>query len=319
MKIVILDGYALNPGDLSWEKFSRLGDVTIYDGTDKADVITRIGDAEIVIVNKIQMDAHVFAACKNLRYVGELATGYNNIDVAAATAHGVCVTNVPAYSTDAVAQLTFALLLELCHHCGHHSDAVHAGKWSGSRSFCFWDYPLVELSGKVLGVIGYGRIGKRVAEIGVAFGMRVLACSSSGRIQETPPGVYIEPMERILAEADVLSLHCPLTPATEGLINHQTLSRMKDGALLINTARGPLLVESDVRDALLSGKLSGVAVDVVSVEPMRPDNPLQNAPNCIITPHIAWAPLEARERLMYIAAGNLEAFLAGKEKNIVRS
>lgn len=319
MKIVILDGYALNPGDLSWEGFVRLGDITVYEQTSPEDVAPRIGDAEIAIVNKIRMHKGIFDACDKLRYVGELATGYNNIDLEAASAHGVCVTNVPAYSTDSVAQMTFALLLELCHRCGHHSEAVHAGKWSQSRSFCFWDYPLVELSGGVLGIIGYGSIGRRVAQIAKSFGMRVLACTSRTQGQSTADGVTFAPMERVLAGADVLSLHCPLTPATEGMINRETLALMKDGALLVNTARGQLLVESDVRDALVSGKLGGAAVDVVSVEPIRPDNPLLGAPNCIITPHIAWAPLAARQRLMDTAVRNLAAFLAGNEINRVNA
>lgn len=308
MKIVILDGLSLNPGDLSWQGFEALGACEIYGSTPPELVVSRIGGAEIAIVNKIAMTREVFAACPALRYVGELATGYNNIDLAAATEHGVCVTNVPAYSTRSVAQMVFALLLEICHHTGHHSEAVRRGKWEESTSFCFWDYPLVELWGKTMGIVGYGRIGKQVAAIAEAFGMRVLA--AGGRDAS-------ESLETVLKEADVLSLHCPLTKENTGMINRETIASMKDGAILINTARGALVVESDLRDALVSGKLLGAGLDVVSVEPMRADNPLKSAPNCVITPHIAWAPTAARARLMDIAAANLKAFLTGGEQNRV--
>ncbi|MCL1964277.1 MAG: D-2-hydroxyacid dehydrogenase [Firmicutes bacterium] len=308
MNIIILDGESLNPGDLSWEGFTALGSVTLYPQTPPDRVIARIGNAEAVIVNKIQMTRAVFDACPRLRYVGELATGFNNIDLDAAADHGVCVTNVPAYSTMSVAQMVFALLLELCQAVGHHAGAVAAGRWSACPNFCFWDFPLVELDGKTMGIIGYGRIGRRVKIIAEAFGMRVKYYS---------PSASNAALEEVLAQADVLTLHCPLTSATEGMINRDTLAKMKDGAILLNTARGPLLVEADVRAALESGKLAGVGVDVVSVEPIREDNPLLGAPNCVITPHIGWAPREARQRLMDVAAENLSEFLQGMEQNRV--
>lgn len=310
MKIVILDGYTLNPGDLSWAGFEALGDVTVYGETAPGDVAARIGDARLIIANKVPITRQVFESCPGIRYVGELATGYNNIDLQAATDHGVCVTNVPAYGTMAVAQMVFALLLELCQRCGHHSEAVHQGRWAKSRGFCFWDYPLVELDGKTMGIIGLGRIGRQVQKIAEAFGMRVLAHDVTAM-----PGTV--PLDTVLEEADVLSLHCPLTAENEGFINAATIAKMKDSAFLINTARGPLLCERDVAAALASGKLGGAGLDVVSVEPMRPDNPLLAAPNCVITPHIAWAPVETRARLMAIAVENLRAFLAGKEQNRV--
>lgn len=310
MKIVILDGYTLNPGDLSWAGFEALGKVTVCDETAPGDAAARIGDARLIIANKVPMTRQVFESCPGIQYVGELATGYNNIDLQAATDHGVCVTNVPAYGTMAVAQMVFALLLELCHRCGHHSEAVHQGRWAKSRGFCFWDYPLVELDGKTMGIIGLGRIGRQVQKIAEAFGMRVLAHD----VTATPGTV---PLDTVLEEADVLSLHCPLTAENEGFINAAAIAKMKDSAFLINTARGPLLCERDVAAALASGKLGGAGLDVVSVEPMRPDNPLLAAPNCVITPHIAWAPVETRARLMAIAVENLRAFLAGKEQNRV--
>lgn len=310
MKIVILDGYTENPGDLSWEGFSALGELTVYDHTPAEEITNRIGDAEIVITNKTPLTAQTFAACPQIRYVGVLATGYNVVDVEAARQRGIVVTNVPTYGTAAVAQHTFALLLELCHHVGAHNNAVQQGKWTNGRDFCFWDYPLTELCGKTMGLIGYGRIGKAVANIARAFGMQVLACSAHGGSEKVS-------LEEVLAQSDVISLHCPLTKENEKLINRASIACMKDGVMIINTARGQLIDEEALREALLCGKVSGAAVDVASVEPIRTENPLLGLENCIITPHIAWAPKESRQRLMDVAMSNLESFLKGETVNNV--
>jgi len=310
MKIVILDGYTENPGDLSWDGFAALGELTVYDHTPVDEIVSRIGGAEIVITNKTPITAQTFEACPQIRYVGVLATGYNVVDTAAARERGIVVANVPTYGTAAVAQHTFALLLELCHHVGAHNAAVQQGRWTNGRDFCFWDYPLTELGGKTMGIIGYGRIGRAVADIGRAFGMNVLACSAHG-------GEGTVPMEDVLTQSDVISLHCPLTQDNEKLINRVTISRMKDGVIIINTARGQLIDEEALREALLSGKVSGAAVDVASVEPIRADNPLLGLDNCIVTPHIAWAPKESRQRLMDVAVSNLASFLKGEPANNV--
>lgn len=304
VRIVILDGYAENPGDLSWEGFEQLGETTVYDYTEPEETAARIGDAAIVLTNKTPITAAVMAACPQMKYVGVLATGYNVVDVAEAERRGIVVTNIPDYGTQAVAQYVFALLLELCHHVGHHHQAVQEGRWTHSRDFCFWDYPLMELAGKTMGIVGYGRIGQATAQIARAFGMKVLACRASG-------GEGMTSLETLLRESDVISLHCPLTVQNAGLINAQTIEQMKDGVLLINTARGGLINEADLRDALLSGKVRGAAVDVVSTEPIRADNPLLGLENCLITPHIAWASRESRQRLMDIAVANLRAYLDG--------
>ena len=316
MKIVILDGYCENPGDLSWESLEALGELTVYDRTAPEDVIARIGDADIVYTNKTPIPETAFAACPNIKLVSVLATGYNIVDCAAARKRGIPVCNVPGYSTASVAQLTFALLLELCHHVGHHSDAVHAGRWTSSKDFCFWDYPLVELDGKTLGIIGFGTIGRAVGKIARAMGMQVLATGSRPTEEGRQIAEYVE-LEELLQRSDVISLHCPLFPATAGIINKDNITKMKDGAMLINTARGGVIVEQDVTDALNSGKLAGAAMDVVSAEPIAADNPLLQAKNCIITPHIAWAPLEARQRIMSISTDNLKAFLAGAPIHVV--
>ena len=310
MKIVLLDGYTENPGDLSWEGFAALGELTVYDHTSANEIIPRIGDAEIVITNKTPMTAQTFDACPQIRYVGVLATGYNVVDVEAARQRGIVVTNVPTYGTMAVAQHTFALLLELCHHVGAHNAAVQQGRWTNGRDFCFWDYPLTELSGKTLGVIGYGRIGQAVANIARSFGMQVLACSAHG-------GEGQVSLDEVIARSDVISLHCPLTSKNEKFINREAIARMKNGVMIVNTARGQLIDEDDLREALLSGKIAGAAVDVASVEPIRADNPLLGLENCIITPHIAWAPRESRQRLMDVAVSNLASFLKGKTVNNV--
>ena len=310
MKIVILDGYTENPGDLSWDGFAALGDLAVYEHTPEDEIIRRIADAEIVITNKTPITAQTFAACPQIRYVGVLATGYNVVDVEAARRRGIAVANVPTYGTMAVAQHTFALLLELCHHVGAHNAAVQQGRWTNGRDFCFWDYPLTELCGKTLGVIGYGRIGQAVANIARALGMQVLACSARGGENQVS-------LDEVIAQSDVISLHCPLTKENEKFINRQTIARMKDGVMIVNTARGQLIDEEALRDALLCGKVSGAAVDVASAEPIRAENPLLGLPNCIITPHIAWAPKESRQRLMDVAVSNLEAFLKGEPVNNV--
>ncbi|MBP3645000.1 MAG: D-2-hydroxyacid dehydrogenase [Clostridia bacterium] len=311
MKIVILDGYTENPGDLSWDAMAELGELEVYEHTPSDQILSRIGDAEIVLTNKTPITAETIAQKQNMRYIGVLATGFNVVDVAAAKEHGVVVCNVPTYGTQAVAQYVFALLLEICHHVGHHNEQVQKSRWTMGRDFCFWDYPLIELAGKTFGVIGYGRIGRAAAALARAFGMRVIACSPHGEGEE------MVTLDELLAQSDVISLHCPLTAENTGLINRETIARMKDGVILINTARGPLINENDLREALLSGKVQGAAVDVVSVEPIRADNPLLGLENCLITPHIAWAPKESRQRLMDVAVENVRAYLRGNTQNNV--
>lgn len=311
MKIVILDAYTANPGDLSWDALGQLGELTAYDRTAPGDVAARIAGAEIVLTNKTPVTAQVMVGAPALRYIGVLATGYNIVDVEAARARGITVTNIPAYSTEAVAQLVFAHLLEICHHVGHHSAAVHAGRWAASPDFAFWDYPLMELQGKTMGIIGYGRIGRAVGRIARAFGMNVVA---SGTRHACPELV---PLSELLRVSDVISLNCPLTPETRGLICQDTLARMKDGVIIINTSRGPVVNEADLRAALVSGKVYAAGIDVASQEPIQPDNPLIGLANCFITPHIAWAPYEARVRLIDIATDNVRAFLEGRAQNVV--
>lgn len=314
MKIVILDGYTENPGDLSWDIFETLGDLTVYDRTPADQTVARIGDAELVITNKTLLGADVFDACPNIKYVGVLATGYNVVDVDAAKAHGVPVCNIPTYGTQAVAQYTLALLLEVCHHIGHHSDQVLAGKWESCPDFCFWDFPLVELKDKTMGIIGFGRIGQAVAEIAVAFGLKIVAYDSFPVQTDLAEMVSLD---ELLAQSDIVSLHCPLFPATEGIVCKDSIAKMKDGVIILNDSRGPLIVEQDLADALNSGKVGAAALDVVSTEPIKGDNPLLKAKNCLITPHIAWAPKESRQRLMTIAEDNVKAFLAGNPTNVV--
>ena len=317
MKIVILDGYTENPGDLSWAGFEALGNLTVYDRTPADQVIARIGAAEIVITNKTALTEAVFAACPGIRYVGVLATGYNVVDTEAAKKRHITVTNIPTYGTAAVAQYVFALLLEICHHVWAHSESVKAGEWTSSSDFSYWKYPLIELADKTLGIIGFGRIGQAAAKIAQALGMKVLAVDERQDESLENDAVRYATLDEMLARADVISLHCPLFPATKGIINRQTIAAMKDGVILINTSRGPLIVEADLRAALESGKVAYAAVDVVSSEPIQADNPLLGAPNCIITPHIAWAPKESRARLMNIAVGNLQAWLDGRPQNVV--
>ncbi|WP_058485106.1 D-2-hydroxyacid dehydrogenase [Defluviitalea phaphyphila] len=317
MKIVILDGYTENPGDLSWEGFEKLGDLTVYDRTPNDKIVERIGDADIVYTNKTPITKETLEACPNIKFIGLLATGYNVVDVNAAKEKGIPVSNIPTYGTDAVAQFAIALLLELCHHIGEHSNCVKRGEWSNNPDWCFWKYPLVELAGKTMGIIGFGRIGQATARIAQALGMKVLAYDSYKNPElESETCKYVE-LDELFANSDVISLHCPLFPNTKGIINKDTISKMKDGVMIINTSRGPLIVEEDLRDALNSGKVGGAAVDVVSVEPIKMDNPLLEAKNMIITPHIAWAPKESRQRLMDIAVENLKAFINGSPINVV--
>ena len=311
MKIVVLDGYAANPGDLSWAPLEALGELTVYDRTPADQIAARIADAELVLTNKAVLSRELIAGAKKLKYIGVLATGYNVVDVAAAAELGVVVTNIPAYSTDSVAQLVFALLLEICHNVGHHSQAVHAGRWSANQDFCFWDTPLIELAGKTMGIVGYGRIGHKVAEIARCFGMNVIAWT------RTPRDPECVSLDELLARSDVISLHCPLFPETKNLINRDTIAKMKDGVILINTSRGPVVNDADLREALESGKVYAAGADVSTVEPIPADNPLLGAKNMFFTPHIAWATLEARKRLMDIAVKNVEAFLSGAPVNTV--
>ena len=316
MKIVVLDGYAVNPGDLSWDIIRQFGDLTVYEYTAPQDTVSRLQGADIALTNKTILDAKVLDACPDLKLICVLATGYNVVDCADTKRRGIPVCNVPAYGTDAVAQFTFALLLELCHQVGHHSMAVHDGRWCSNRDFCFWDTPQLELAGKTMGIIGFGRIGRAVGKIAKAMGMQVIAYNRSRCPEGEAIGTYVD-LETLLKTADVISLHCPLTEENAGLINQDTLSMMKDGVILLNTARGPLLDEKAVSDALSSGKLRGAAVDVVSKEPMERSNPLLTAPNCIITPHMAWAPTESRQRILNITANSIAAFLDGKPINTV--
>ena len=313
-KIVVLDGYALNPGDLDWTPLEAYGELTVHDRTEPKDVVKRIGDAEIIFTNKTILARETILRAPKLKYIGVLATGYNVLDLEAAREKGIVVTNIPAYSTDAVAQFTFALLLEITNRVQRHSDAViRDNRWTTAKDFCFWDYPLIELANKKMGIIGYGAIGKAVAKVAKAFNMEVLAYSPS----LDPKHPDRASMERIYQESDIISLHLPLTEQSRGMINRDTIAKMKDGVIILNTGRGPLVNEQDLADALNSGKVYAAAVDVVSVEPIKADNPLLKAKNIIITPHIAWAPLQTRERLLGIAIRNVERFLAGKPINRV--
>ena len=315
MKIVILDAYAANPGDLSWDEFAALGELTVYDRTAPEDVAARIGDAEVVFINKVRLTDDIFAACPNLKLVSILATGYNIVDLAAAKRRGITVCNVPGYSTRAAVQMTFALLLEICQQVGLHSGAVHTGRWQTCPDFCFWDRPLIELDGKTMGIVGYGAIGSAVGTVAQALGMKLLVTARHEK--PVPEGARFVSLPELLAQSDVVSLHCPQTAENARMIDAGALAQMKDGAILLNTARGGLLDEQAVADALRSGKLLAAGMDVVSAEPIRADNPLLTAPNCFLTPHIAWAPLETRRRLQTISAENLRAFLAGKPQNVV--
>ena len=316
MKIVILDGFTENPGDLSWEGFEALGALTVYDRTSVTQIVERIGDAEVVYTNKTPINRATIEACPNLRYVGVLATGYNVVDVQAAKDHGISVTNIPSYGTDAVAQFAIAMLLEICHHVEHHSRATHEGRWEKNVDWCFWDYPLIELAGKTMGIIGFGRIGQQTGRIAKALGMKVIACDKIKSEQAEQIGEYVS-SDTLFAQSDVIALHCPLFPETQGIINRETIAKMKDGVIILNNSRGGLIVEQDLADALESGKVYAAGVDVVSTEPIRGDNPLLKAKNCLITPHISWAPKESRQRLMNIAVENLVAYQKGVPINVV--
>jgi glycerate dehydrogenase len=317
MKIVVLDGYTLNPGDLSWDGLKSLGEVVIYDRTSKEQVLERSQGAAILFSNKTPIGEEVIKQLPALQFIGVLATGFNVIDIEAAKRQGVIVANVPGYGTESVVQLTFALLLELCHHVQRHSDAVMDGGWAKSADWCFWNYPLIELSGKTMGVIGFGRIGQKVGDVAAAFGMNVLG---SGRHQTDQSGrknFRWSPIPELLEQSDVVSIHCPLLPETMGLINKESLATMKKSAFLLNTSRGPIIVDQDLADALNNEVIAGAGIDVLSAEPPPKDNPLFTAKNCIITPHIAWATKEARTRLMDMVVDNLKAFLAGQPANVV--
>lgn len=316
MKIVILDGHAVNPGDLSWDFLNQFGEVTVYERTPVNEVAQRIGDADIVLTNKSPINEAILDACPNIKLVCVLATGYNVVDCESTRKRGIPVCNVPDYGTAAVAQFTFAMLLDLCHKVAHHAQTVRDGKWCECPDFCYWETPQMELAGKTLGIIGFGRIGRAVGRIANAFGMNVIAYNRSQCEEGKAIGNYVN-LEKLLETADIISLHCPLTAENTGLINANTISQMKDGAILINTARGPLVDEAAVTAALESGKLRGYACDVISAEPMAMNNPLKNAPNCIVTPHMAWAPIESRMRIQDCTERSIKAFLAGSPINTV--
>ena len=317
MKIVILDGYALNPGDLSYDCLKEFGELTVYQRTEGAEeVISRIGDADIVLLNKVPVTEDILAACPNIRLICVQATGYNVVDCEAAKRRGIPVCNVPTNGTAAVAQFTMALLLEICHRIGHHDALVHRGRWCESDTFCFWDTPQMELAGKTLGIIGFGRIGQAVGRLAKAFGMEVIAHSRTEYPEGREIGEYVS-LEELYRRADILTLHCPQFPETTGMINRESIGKMKDGVILLNTSRGGLLDEQAVADALVSGKIRCAAVDVVSQEPMEEANPLLTAPNSVITPHMAWAPIESRQRLLDCVVENIRAYLSGKPRNVV--
>jgi glycerate dehydrogenase len=319
MKIVVLDGHTLNPGDLSWEGLDRLGELVVYERTVKEDpdIIKAIGNAEIVFTNKTPLTEEILEKVPTVKYIGVLATGYNVVDVVVAKKKGITVTNVPSYATDSVAQMTFALLLEICHHAGAHNESVRKGQWSGCIDFCYWNSRLIELEGKTLGIIGFGHIGQKTAKIAQAFGMKLIVYDPTEAKELEDETLRFADLDELLKQSDVISLHCPLTESTKHIINKNTISIMKDGVIIINTSRGQLIVEEDLKDALNSGKVAGAAVDVVSGEPIDKNNPLLKAENCIITPHIAWAPKESRMRLMNTAVENLRAFFNGFPQNVV--
>ncbi len=316
-KIVILDAYVENPGDLSWAEIETLGDVTIYDRCpdDEDEMIRRIGDADILVANKTKISRRVIEST-NIKYITVLATGYNLIDIAAAREHGISVSNVPGYGTASVAQFAIALLLEICSRVAHHSEAVHQGRWASCPDWTFWDYPLIELAGKTMGIIGFGSIGQSVGKISKAFGMRVITHSRSVKEEGKKIAEYVD-LDTLLSQSDVISLHCPLFPETKDIINRDNISKMKDGVIIINNSRGGLVVEQDLAEALNSGKVAAAGLDVVSEEPIKPTNPLLSAKNCFITPHISWAPIESRRRIMDVSVANIKSYLAGAPQNVV--
>ena len=319
MKIVILDGYTENPGDLSWDELGKLGELTVYDRTsltDEDEAIARIGDAEVVFTNKTPITKKVIDACPNMKMISMLATGYNVVDYVYAKEKGIPVTNVPTYGTASVSQFSIALLLEICHHIGHHDASVHAGNWANCVDWCYWDYPLIELEGKTIGIIGFGRIGQSTGRIAKALGMRVLAYDVFPTDAGRAVGEYVD-LDTLLAASDVIALHCNLTPENEKIICKANIDKMKDGVILVNNARGQLVAEQDLADALNSGKVAAAALDVVSSEPIRSDNPLLQAKNCILTPHISWAPIESRQRILDCTIRNVRQFLSGTPENNV--
>ncbi|MCG8540000.1 MAG: D-2-hydroxyacid dehydrogenase [Clostridia bacterium] len=317
MQIVVLDGYTLNPGDLSWEELKKLGETRVYDRTPEDKIIERVGDAEIIYTNKTPLRKEILEKLPNVKFIGLLATGYNVVDVDSAKKLNIKVTNVPTYGTHSVAQMVFAHLMAICHHVQAHSDAVKDGEWANNADWSFWNYPLIELAGKTMGIIGYGRIGEAVGRIAQAFAMKVVAFDNHPKKElESETMKYVN-VDELLASSDVITLHCPLFESTKGIINKDSIAKMKDGVIIINTSRGPLIVEEDLVEALESGKVYAAGVDVVSIEPILEDNPLLKAKNIFITPHISWAPKESRKRLMDVAVDNLKQFLDGKPVNVV--
>lgn len=322
MKIVVLDGYTENPGDLSWGELESLGELTVYDRTpvdDEAEIRRRIGDGEVVLTNKVPITRGTMEACPNLRFISMLATGYNVVDVAAAKERGIPVANVPVYGTRSVSQFAVALLLEACHHIGHHDNTVHEGKWAKCADWCYWDYPQLELDGKTYGLLGCGNIGIHTAEIVKALGMRVIAYDARETEAGHKLGVEYVTLEELFAQSDVLGLQMPLLPFNTGIINRENIARMKDGVIIINNSRGQMVVEQDLADALNSGKVAAAALDVVSTEPILEDNPLLHAKNCILTPHISWAPRESRQRIMNTVCENVRAYQNGAPVNVVNN
>lgn len=317
MKIVVLDGYTENPGDLSWSAMEKLGELTVYDRTPKELIIERLEHAEIVITNKTPITEDTLKACPSIQYIGVLATGYNVIDMKAVKERKIVVSNIPTYGTAAVGQFAIALLLEICHHIGAHSHSVYSGDWEKSKDWCYWNYPLIELAGKTMGIIGFGKIGQTTASIALALGMKVIAYDEKPCENLESDNMTYVSLDDLWKQSDVISLHCPLFPSTEHIICKESIEKMKDGVIIINNSRGPLIHEQDFADALNRGKIAGAALDVVSTEPINGNNPLLKAKNCIITPHISWAPKESRQRLMDVAVHNLDMFLKGTPDNVV--
>jgi glycerate dehydrogenase len=317
MKIIVLDGYTLNPGDLSWKGFQEIGDLCVFDRTLPHEIVERCSGADIVLTNKIPLTGAILKQLPELKYIGVLATGFNVVDVQTATEQGIVVCNVPDYATHSVMQMVFALLLELCQHVQSHSDSVKEGQWSMSGDFCYWNFPLVELAAKTMGIVGFGNIGKKVADVATAFGMNLLVTSGKQTIQNHRNNFQWVQIEELLERSDVISIHCPLLPETKGLINMQKLKKMKTSAFLINTSRGPIVIEEDLAQALNQEIIAGAGLDVLSIEPPSTNNPLLKAKNCIITPHISWATKEARVRLMDISLENISRFLDGEPIHVV--
>lgn len=316
MKLVVLDGYTLNPGDLSWSGFEKVGELKVYERSNYNEIVPRAKDAEIIFTNKTMLSAEILSELPKVKFIGVLATGVNVVDLEYTKANNIIVTNTPNYTGLSAAQMVFSLILELTHRVGHHSQTVKEGKWSKSEDFCYWDFPLIELDGLTLGIVGFGSIGKAVCKMALAFGMKVLM-NTRTKPADLPQGVSHCDLDHLIASSDIISLHCPLTPKTEGMINRNSIAQMKDSAYLINVSRGPLIVETDLAEALNSGRLAGAGLDVLTEEPPNPDCPLFGAKNCFITPHIAWATKAARKRLMQIALDNLKSFLEGNPQNVV--